>query len=254
MDMTRLLAFFCIGFIGWGIDPAAFAQSPCLAQPDSAPEGPLHYALRDGRCEGALSVYVGQRGAISLIGYGTGVLNAELPAATLYMLPDAPVPLTLRALSLTSRQRYQMDMLSTGPGPMRWPLDLVRRARTDPHLMLKPAGVGLLACSKRCASRPDTVYYPVALEGDGVTARLPPSLRLRADGYADAVQVRLRPYGSGGAMLPADTEGLELYPDDITSVPLPAGLTPGLYLLEVRATSLDSRQPLPPLLARIHVP
>lgn len=240
-------------FISTGSCSFAAGASPlCLAAVDGTQPGTLRYAPRRDRCEGALPLYVGRGEGISLIGYGAGSIDADLQSAVL-TVPHGPAQpaLTLRALSLTSRKRYQMDMPLTDQERYGWPLELVRRARSDQQLDLNPATIGVLACTNRCISRPDTVYFPVYLHHAGQASQ-PLAIRLRAEDVAVGLRMRLLPLDAGRP-IETDLGGLELYPDDLTTIALPR-LASGQYRLEVRATSLDTRQAMPSLLVRIHVP
>lgn len=252
MFITRLIAAACISTGTCVLNADASPGLSCLAPVDSTQTGALRYAPRRDRCEGALPRYVGRGEGISLIGYGAGGIDAAMQSAALTVPHGARHPaLTLRALSLTSGKRYQMDMPLSDHERYGWPLELVRRARSDQQLDLDPATIGVLACTNRCASRPDTVYFPVYVHHAGQAPR-PLAVSLRAEDVAVGLRVRLLPFGAGRPI--ESVHGArELYPDDLTRIPLPQ-VAPGQYRLEVRATSLDTRQPMPSLLVRIYVP
>lgn len=228
---------------------------PCLVTPPNAASGELGYSARDDRCEGVLPRYVGYGDNIELVGYGAGDIDTATPNAQV-VVPEAPEKadsLTVRALSLTARKRYQMDRTLAGRGRYEWSLRLLRQAVANPEIKLDPATMGLVACTNRCANRPDTVFVPVLVEKAASAARPGLTLKLRADVFATNVRARLQPRDGGSAIEP-NLGRMELSPDDLSSVSLPTGLQPGEYRLEVRATNSQTMQQMSSLRVRIVVP
>lgn len=234
--------------------PLLAQPSTCLTTPATpAPEG-VTYAYRDHRCEGVLPRYVGHGDNIELIGFFSGTFDARGPVAELYVAPTTAITavLTVRALSLTSRLRYQMDARMGQDGKFRWPLMVLERARNDKNIALDMNSLGIVACSNRCSPRPDTVYFPMSSTQNPAGSRVGLSVRLRADVPATAVRLTLRPM-AGGQAIENQFNRMTLTPDELTEMTLPA-LQPGEYRLDVRAINSESRQPMSPLLARILVP
>jgi len=213
----------------------------------------LTYAERENRCEGVLPRYVGYGDNIELIGFFLGKFNDSMPVAELSVGSPAGQneALTIRALSLTSRLRYQMDALVDANGKFRWPLALLGKARSDIGIDTK--AMGIVACTNRCANRPDTVYFPLSSAAMDDSARPPLTVRLRADTSARAVRFTLRSV-VGGPVIESQLGRQTLNPDELTEITLPSSLASGEYRLDVRATNSESRQPMSPLIARIVVP
>lgn len=236
-----------------GVD--AQPGGPCLVTPPTAPSGELSYSARADRCEGVLPRYVGYGDNIELVGYGAGDVDTAIPIVQV-LVPEAAGAvdsLTVRALSLTARKRYQMDRTLAGRGHYEWPLGLLRQAVSSPDIKLDPATMGLVACTNRCANRPDTVFIPVLVARAASVARPALTLKLRADVFATNVRARLQPRDGGSAIEP-HLGRMELSPDDLSSVSLPTGLRPGEYRLEVRATNSQTMQQMSSLRVRIVVP
>ena len=160
--MPSWAPFVCAATISLLAASFARGQSPpCLADVQAAAEGELGYRLRSGtRCEGALQRYISSASRIVLVGYHQGTLdirNAKLTSVPMTVTADArPGPIVLRAMSLTSQSRYQMDNVDVVPGrTFHWPVDLVRQAAAatrGPGANM--SALGVIACSNRCVDRP----------------------------------------------------------------------------------------------------
>lgn len=241
--------------------PARAQSSPCLADVHAAAEGELGYRLRLGsRCEGALQRYVSSASRIALVGYHQGTLdirNAKLTSVPLTVTADArPGPVVLRAMSLTSQSRYQMDNIDVVPGrTFHWPIELVRQAAAatrGPGANL--GALGVIACSNRCVDRPDTVYWPVAFTAEQASADDGLSLKLRSGVRAENISVTLEPTADASAAHSWRVKDLALTPNGVATVALPAGQRAGLYRLTVDARDAETSEPVGALHATIYIP
>ncbi len=252
-----LLRVACGATLSLAVCAGASAQpgGPCLVTPPKAASGDLRYSALDDRCEGVLPRYVGYGDNIELVGYGAGDIDTATPIMHVEVLeaPGKADSLTVRALSLTARKRYQMDRTLAARGRYEWPLGLLRQAVSSPDIKLDLATMGLVACTNRCANRPDTLFVPVLVAQVAGAARPMLTLKLRADVFAMNVRVRLQPQDGGSAIEP-NLGRMELSSDDLTSVSLPTGLKAGEYRLEVRATNSQTMQQMSSLRVRIVVP
>jgi hypothetical protein len=113
------------------------------------------------------------------------------------------------------------------------------------------SATSLIACSNRCAERPDTLYWPIEIAGKRPD---PPLLYLllRSGVRATRVTVELAP--ARGAAIPVPADKAVLTADGVTAIALPANLAPGTYRLAVTAVDFSSDEALDALDATIAVP
>jgi len=222
-----------------------------------AASGELGYRSRASRCEGLLQLFVGNSDGVDLVGYIAAPVDFKAIAsrsAHLRVLGNAArEAVTLRALSVTQRTRYQMDRQDVHPGEsIEWSGDILAKASQPPGAApLDPAKLGVLACSARCSDQPETVYWPVLVE-PRPSAGLVLTLVFRASRRATNVTIHLEDERARRFDLP--TASLVLLPDAVTAVKLPENLVPGTYRLLVDARDSDSRAPLGTFVGRIVVP
>lgn len=235
-------------------------DAPCLADTSTAAVGDLGYRSRDGRCEGALQRFVSSQAAISLMGYHRGTIdfsairrNSTLPL--MVVGAGANGAIALRALSITSQARYQMDTASVELGqPFEWPVELLRKASS--LSAAKAADIdalGVIACSARCVDRPDTVYWPVSMATVAAGAQTL-AIKLRAGVRSNSVIVSLRPISGSASAHRWPANGVSLTPDGVATIPLPPDLQAGIYELTVEARDAQTLEPLGALYATIVVP
>lgn len=240
--------------------PTSAQNAPCLADVKSAAEGELGYRLRSGaHCEGALQRYVSSSSRIALVGYHQGTLDfrsATLTSVPLTVITDArPGPIVLRAMSLTSQSRYQMDNVDVVSGrTFHWPVDLLRQAAATRGSGASISALGVIACSNRCAHRPDTVYWPVAFTAEQRPADDGLSLKLRSGVRAESISVTLEPTADASASHSWRVKDLALTPNGVATVALPTGQRAGLYRLTVDARAEDTSEPVGALHATIYIP
>lgn len=105
-----------------------------------------------------------------MIGYHRGTIdfNSIRKSTQLPLIVEAVGArdvIALRAMSVTSQARYQMDSVDFRPGePFVWPIDLLRQASSlGATRAADVEAMGVLACTARCSDRPDTVYWPVSV-------------------------------------------------------------------------------------------
>jgi hypothetical protein len=222
-----------------------------------AASGELGYRSRASRCEGLLQLFVANSDGIDLLGYLAAPVDFKAIAGRsvrLLVLGAAPRDnITLRALSVTQRTRYQMDRTDVHPEEtVEWNGDVLAKAVKPPGAApLDPAKLGVLACSARCNDQPDTVYWPVLIE-PRPPGRLALALVFRAGVRAANVTIQLE--DDQGHHIELPTGLLVLQPDAVTVVPLPASLAPGTYRLVADARDTDSRAPVGTFAGRIVVP
>lgn len=237
--------------------PSSFAQSgTCLADVNAAASGDIGYRARGARCEGMLKLFVSNTPRIELVGYHYGKIALPPAGASVAIqaLGDKPNgQIAIRALRLTSRGWYQMDRANTTLGTVfPWPADvLVRAAGMRGDAALDLSATSLIACSNRCAERPDTLYWPIEIAGKRPD---PPLLYLllRSGVRATRVTVELAP--ARGAAIPVPADKAVLTADGVTAIALPANLAPGTYRLAVTAVDFSSDEALDALDATIAVP
>ena len=244
------IALSCVAMpaIGWGAD--------CLADMRTAASGPLGYKSRSQRCEGLLQRFVSSSDSIDLIGYHAGNVEVRKLAKSSVTVTAIGAgghePVALRALSLTSRGRYQMDRENGHVGePFDWSPEVAGQLiGSGPPATLDPAKVGLLACSLRCADQPETVYWPVAM-GALPGGPLNLALLFRAGVKATRLSLQLERDGKT-TVVPAG--GLALLPDAVTTIALPASLPTGLYKIVLDGRNDGNGAPLAAFVGTIFVP
>jgi hypothetical protein len=236
--------------------PAHAQPESCLADINAAASGDLGYKYRDSRCEGALKRFVGSSPSIDLIGYHYGTLR--LPSGSASTVPivaygDGRGTVYLRALSLTSRSRYQMDHVNMKFGePFPWPIDVLdKAAKQRGEAGVNASNIGLAVCSNRCADRPETIYWPV---GTAPTSASGGVLSLVLHAGVRAVDVHVQLKGKDGKVETVDASKAVLTPDGVTQVALPDSLRSGSYELEVTAKDFVTRETLDALFATIYIP
>lgn len=251
-----LLPLFCCSLL-CGFYSAAQAQpDSCLADVNAAASGDLGYRYRDSRCEGALKRFVASSPSIDLVGYHYGNLRLRAnPVATVSIMAygEGGGTVYLRALSLTSRSRYQMDHVNTKFGEhFLWPVDVLDKViKQRGETGVDASNIGIVACSNRCADRPDTTYWPVGTEPPSVSGNAV-SLVLRAGVRATDVRVQLK--GKDGKTVTVDASKSVLTADSVTLIALPNDISGGKYELTVSAKDFVSREPLDALYTTVYVP
>ena len=232
----------------------AMAQSEtCIAPTSAALAGPFGYAKRSGRCEGLLRRYFGRGDDIELVGYTSGSYDMSEPALRMSVLSAAAKrdAVTIRALSLTSLVRYQMDATIEQGRDFQWPLDLVLRAQADRQLQFDPSTLAIVGCTNRCARQSETLYFPVAVQTAGRKTAKPLLMKVRADANATDVRAAVSLVG-GGERINLVPKPSALSPDALTTFALPDDIGPGEYRFEVKARAGEKW--MSSLLARILVP
>lgn len=248
-------ASWCALLISVGTTDMALAQADgCMASESAAIAGPFGYSSRGARCEGLLKRYFGRGDDIELVGYTSGAYDMSAPELEMSVLSKAvrADALTIRAMSLTSLVRYQMDTTVKGNQAFRWPLELLLRAKADRKVQLDLATLAIVGCTNRCSRRNETQYLPVAVRSTRGPAARPLVLTVRADADATDVRATLSPTGGQPIALVPDPPALS--PDALTKFVLPADITPGEYRLEVRARDSRGTRWMSSLLAQIVVP
>lgn len=240
----------CIGWAG-----VALAQrAQCLASVASGAPEPLAYRDRSERCEGALPRFVSNAKEIRLVGYIAGEaprLGVSPAGISLTIVGSPPETVALRALSLTSTYRYQMDTVTLKVGSVFvWPMDLVTQASRSGGM--DPRTLGVVACSNKCEDRPDTKYWPVAFSPTSSPGFSRVAVQLRAGVRAQHTRLKLAPV-SGDTLSAQEVAGPTLLPDSVATIELPRGLATGTYRFTVEARD-SALQPLGLLQGILYLP
>jgi len=245
------------------VSPVVLAQTDrCLADVMAAASGDVGYRFRGTRCEGTLRRYVSTATDIKLVGYHVGRPTLRVPgdkAASLVILASTvSEPVSLRATSLTSQFRYQMDSSAVVVGrAFHWPLDVVEQAATagPGGKGLDLSTLGVVACNNRCSDRPDTMYWPVAFTVEAPSPTVRGSLVLRSGIRAEKLRLEISPVDTAkGTPRKWQVPNVTLTPDGVSSIDLPQGVETGLYRLVVDARDTETSQALGSLHAIIFVP
>lgn len=238
----RSCALLAFVFLGSAVADLSAAQSPaCLVEAPSQAADPLAYQPRDSRCEGALPRYVASATDVRLVGYRANALRMKIPgdpAISLVALGKPPGrEVAVRALSLTSTYRYQMDYAAARIGEVfLWPLDVASRVmRSGSGKGLDPATLGVLACDNRCLDGLDTTYWPVAAAPSASVDVSRLTLLLRSGVRAERVRITVQPLDGRAVPRPVGTSQEVLLPDVVRAIDLPPDLPSGLYRLTVDA-------------------
>ena len=254
---SQTLIHALLVLVGLTVDPAAPAQSShCLADPRGAASGDLGYQLRSTRCEGLLQRYVASSDRIDLVGFQAGEVDIAKVGRSLQITAIGPGPhdtVTLRALSLTSKGHYQMDTDEAHLNqPFPWPGEVLQAALTGGGArIVDPAKLGLLGCSRRCTDRPDTVYWPVAMDA---LPRKPFDLVLLFRAEVRTSRLSLTLERAGDTSISISTRGLALSADVLTAIALPKDLPAGFYKADLEAREDSTRAPLGGFHGVIYVP
>lgn len=254
----HLKVAICLASLSSAVAPlgTAIAQaSPCIAPPTAAMSGRFGYATRGARCEGLLKRYFGRGDDIEIVGYTSGTYRLTAPEVELAVQFSSARPdtLTIRAMSVTSLSRYQMDASVKEGQVIRWPLELLFEAKADQQIQLDLSTLAIVGCTNKCAIRSDTVYFPVAMHSGVGPVPGTLALKLRAD--VNAIDIRASLTGSASAR-PVDLvpDIAALGPDSLTTFILPSNIVPGEYRLEVRARNSSKARWMSTLVARVVVP
>lgn len=217
--------------------------------------GRYGYAARGARCEGLLKRYFGRGDDIEIVGYTAGAYSLTAPAVEFSVQQSSAKfdTLTIRAMSVTSLSRYQMDAAVKEGQTFRWPLELLLDAKADQKIQLDLSTLAIVGCSNHCAIKNDTVYFPVAVHSGVGIVRGPLALKLRAD--VTAIDIRASLTGNTSTRpIALAPDFAALSPDSLTTFTLPAEIVAGEYRLEVRARNSSVARWMSTLVARIVVP
>lgn len=251
-DRHVLLVIGCLSALA---SIPGYADTRCLADPHSATTAEYGYKVRGQRCEGELKNFVGLSDGISLIGYHEGPITIDLRSSkplTIEAVGDSNDQVFLRALSVTSIARYQMDEEVVPLGrPVEWPVDVLQQAaKGAANHAIDVSTIALTACSRRCADIADTEYWPVRAVSPSPSDR---GLALLVRSAIRAVNVTAVLTSTDGKAITV-TPGHALNANLITAIRLPTDIRPGRYRLAITAVDYESRAPLPPFNATIIVP
>ncbi|WP_144444265.1 hypothetical protein [Caballeronia arationis] len=204
-----------------------------------------------------LKQFVASYSNIELVGYQIGSMPAHLmpgvPITLVTLGKSTDGPVFLRAQSVTSHLRYQMDRANTKLGQeVAWQSDVLAQlseaSAAQPALDLSK--LAILACSNNCSGSPNTIYWPVLFKGTRSDGGL--MLALRAGVRADQVSIRFQT--SALETVDATYPDVVLVPDGVTFVTLPRRLTAGRYQVVVTATDIAMQEQLKAFVANIVIP
>lgn len=255
----RRLLFATLVAVGSLGNLAAAQNARCLADVSSHAGDLLAYQPRETRCEGALPRYVASAADIRLVGYRANTYRLRIPGDPAVSLVALGSPaggeVAVRALSLTSTYRYQMDHAAAKIGEVFvWPLDVASRAiQAGRGHGLDPATLGIVACDNRCSDRPDTTYWPIAVSSSPAVQLSKLTLLLRSGVRAERMRIDLVPLDGTAGPRPIAAPGEPLLPDVVRAIDLPLDLPSGRYRITVDARDRQMRA-LGSLRATIFVP
>ncbi|MDR5806340.1 hypothetical protein [Caballeronia sp. LZ001] len=245
-------------FIGWlyFVAPnSSNAEPRCLADPHSASDESYGYKMRGQRCEGELKNFVALTDGVSLVGYQQGAIAFDLrrnQTLTVEAVGDSHESAYLRAMSVTSRARYQMDEeVVPLQSPVVWPMDVLKQAvEHSANGALDVSTIALSACSHRCADIADTVYWPVRALA---TASGDRELALFVRSATRAVDVTATLTSLNGDKISAKASAAA-NANLISAIRLPASLKPGRYRLSITAFDDELHVAMPAFYGTIVVP